>query len=168
MDARPRGDGATDAHPTDSHSTLGIVRRLLLALVLAGILGYIVELLLVEHYESATQIAPLVVLGLGLLSGAAVARRATAASLRSFRAGMGLFVVAGLAGLVLHYRGNVEFELERDPSLGGLDLFGESLHGATPALAPGAMLQLGLLGLLVTYRHPALRSARADHTPEAS
>jgi hypothetical protein len=28
--------------------------------------------------------------------------------------------------------------------------------GATPLLAPGIMLQLGLVGLLFTFRHPAL------------
>ena len=35
----------------------------------------------------------------------------------------------------------------------------ERLTGATPALAPGAMVQLGLIGLAYTFRHPALRSA---------
>ena len=33
-----------------------------------------------------------------------------------------------------------------DPALHGLDLFWSALRGATPALAPGAMAQLGLIG----------------------
>ena len=155
-----------DAIPAGTNPTLDVVRRLLLALVLAAILGYVVELLLLEHYESATQVIPLAVLALGLLSGAAAGWRPTAGALRLFRGSMSLFLVAGLAGLVLHYRGNVEFELEREPSLAGLDLFWEALHGATPALAPGSMVQLGLLGLLFTYRHPALRTARPADTSE--
>ena len=32
------------------------------------------------------------------------------------------------------------------------------VSGATPTLAPGAMVELGLLGLAYTYRHPALGS----------
>jgi len=28
-----------------------------------------------------------------------------------------------------------------------------------PALAPGAMIQLGLLGLVYTYRHPFIRQS---------
>jgi hypothetical protein len=68
-----------------------------------------------------------------------------------------LCVAAGLVGVFLHYRGNVEFELEREPLLRGLALFREAVRGATPALAPGAMAQLGLLGLVYSYRHPALR-----------
>ena len=36
----------------------------------------------------------------------------------------------------------------------------KALRGATPALAPGALAQLGLLGLLYTYRHPALTHTR--------
>jgi hypothetical protein len=33
---------------------------------------------------------------------------------------------------------------------------------APPALAPASMIQLGLLGLLYTYRHPSLRSTALD------
>ena len=66
-----------------------------------------------------------------------------------------LFVLSGVVGLWLHYHGNVEFELEMYPGLAGFELFRESVTGATPTLAPGTMLELGLLGLLYTYRHPA-------------
>ena len=43
----------------------------------------------------------------------------------------------------------------------GLELVWEALKGATPALAPGAMAQLGLVGLAFAYRHPLL-SGPAD------
>jgi hypothetical protein len=66
-------------------------------------------------------------------------------------------VIAGCVGLVLHYKGNVEFELEMYPSMAGGELVWKALTGATPALAPGTMVQLGLVGLAFTYRHPALR-----------
>ena len=36
------------------------------------------------------------------------------------------------------------------------------LRGATPALAPGAMVQLGLLGLAFTFRHPVLETLTTE------
>lgn len=132
------------------------VRRLLLALVHFGALGLLAELYLLEHTESLTQWIPLVCLLLGLISAVSVALAPTPVRLRVFRALMVVFVAAGLLGLILHFQGNMEFELERNSSLRGLGLVWESLQGATPTLAPGALLQLGLLGLAYTFRHPRL------------
>jgi hypothetical protein len=66
------------------------------------------------------------------------------------------FLLVGALGVFLHLRGNVEFALERDPSLSGVRLLWKALRGASPALAPGALAQLGLLGLLYGYKHPAV------------
>jgi hypothetical protein len=148
--------GTTPPRPGAEGSAL---RRLLLALVAFTALGLTVELVLLEHVESLSQWVPFGVLAAGLVSVAVVARRPTPRALRAFQVVMGLCIAAGLLGVILHYRGNVEFELERDPSARGLDLLWRSLTGATPALAPGALAQLGLLGLAYTYRHPALRRA---------
>jgi len=77
-----------------------------------------------------------------------------AADLDYLREADGVLVVGAL-GIYFHLRGNVEFALERDPSLTGAGLIWKALRGATPALAPGALAQLGLLGLLFSYKHPA-------------
>ena len=70
-----------------------------------------------------------------------------------------LFVAAGGFGIVLHYRANVEYQLESDPGLKGRALMWKVLAAKSPpALAPGVMAQLGLLGLAYAYRHPALRA----------
>ena len=45
------------------------------------------------------------------------------------------------------------------PTLAGKEMVAEMLTGAFPALAPGTMALLGLIGLLLTWRHPALESA---------
>jgi hypothetical protein len=95
------------------------------------------------------------VLTLTIATGLSAWRRAGPRTLGAFRAVMLVCLVAGLAGFILHLKGNLEFALERDPELSGLALIWECLSGATPALAPGAMAQLGLLGLVYTYRHPA-------------
>ena len=110
--------------------------------------GILIELLLLEHFEDALQIVPLGLLGLGVISLVWHARSPHRTSTRVVRAIMVLFLVSGVLGVFLHYRGNVEFERERRPQAGGWTLFREAMMGATPALAPGAMIQLGLLGLL--------------------
>ncbi|MGZ8468140.1 MAG: hypothetical protein ACXWZS_01580 [Gemmatirosa sp.] len=135
----------------------GPLRRLLLAVVLVGAAGLLVELALLEHYDSAWQWTPLALLGLVLAVGGTMAWRPTRGALRLFQALMTVCVVAGAVGVYLHYRGNVEFELERESTLGGLALLWEAVRGATPALAPGALAQLGLVGLAYAFRHPLLR-----------
>jgi len=135
-------------------------RRLALYLLLVSMAGVATELLLLEHYADPPQWAPLALLALGLVAAAALALGATRARVRALRAVMVLQVLAGGAGIFLHLRSNVEFELELRPGVGGRELIVETLRGAIPALAPGAMAQLGLLGLLVCFRHPALGQAR--------
>jgi hypothetical protein len=67
---------------------------------------------------------------------------------------MGLFLMAGAAGIALHYQSSIEFKLETNASLSGWALFWAAMSAKTPpALAPGAMIQLGLLGLVYTYQH---------------
>ena len=121
-----------------------------------GVVGTGAELLLLGHTEDLWQWVPLVLMAASLVAlGWRVAARG-ARSLRVFRGTMFLLVLSGFVGLWLHYDGNAEFELEMYPDLQGFELFRESVTGATPTLAPGTMLGLGLLGLLYTYRHPAL------------
>ena len=138
-----------------------MLRKLLLALLLLGCIGLAAELFLLEHYEDAWQWAPFGVLVAGIVTAMwlwmAPARRAV----RFFQGAMLLFVAAGLLGLWLHFKGNTEWELESDPAMRGVSLVWAALRGATPTLAPGALLQLGLLGLILTYRHPALEARQS-------
>ena len=132
------------------------LRRLLLLIVGAGALGLGAELLLLGHYEEWTQWLPLAVLGAVLVATLLLFVRATAGMVQLFRAVMAAAAVTGVAGLVLHFTGNRAFELEMDGTMRGWPLVWHALRGATPALAPGALVQLGLLGLALTWRHPAL------------
>jgi hypothetical protein len=131
------------------------LRDLILAVIVVGMLGLVAELLLQEHTESWQQWIPLAVLGLGLAATAIVRIRPSRGTLRLFQITMASFLAAGLLGIYLHYAGNVEFAIERTPELSGLQLVWKALRGATPALAPGAMAQLGLLGFVYAYRHPS-------------
>ncbi len=142
-------------------ATLERLRRALLVLFLLGALGAGVELLLIGHTESRWQLVPLALLGVSLLALFAHALVRRSATVRIFQLTMLLFVLAGGAGVVLHYQGKVEFKLESNPALRGFELFRAAVAGAAvpPVLAPGFMSLLGLLGLAYAYRHPALRAA---------
>jgi hypothetical protein len=122
------------------------VHRLLLAIFVFGMAGTAVELLLLGHFEDTAQFVPLILLAVGLVVALWYGKRPTPSSLKALRAVLVLFVAGGLLGLALHYRGNVEFEVERDPSIGGLALFWEAITGATPALSPGTMILLAAIG----------------------
>jgi hypothetical protein len=135
-------------------------RRWALYLLLFGMVGVALELILLEHVEDPWQWAPLALLGAGTLVAGAVAMRPWPRALKGLRTLMFVYVLAGGLGVYLHLKANVEFELELRPSIGGTELAAEVLKGAIPALAPGAMAQLGLLGLLVCYRHPAIHRER--------
>lgn len=137
------------------------IRKLLLAVIHLGIVGLLAELLLLGHTESTFQWVPIVSLGLGLAAALAVALRPGPGVVRAFRGVMGLFLLAGAVGVYLHLDGNYEWALERSSSLAGWELFVEAITGATPVLAPGALAQLGLLGLVLTFRHPALGPGRS-------
>ena len=130
-------------------------RRLALYLLLLSTVGIATELILLEHYENPWQWAPLALLALGLVASSALALAAEPARVRALRAVASAQVLAAVVGIFLHVRSNVEFELELRPNIGGRELVVETLRGAIPALAPGAMAQLGLLGLLVCFRHAA-------------
>ena len=137
-------------------------RRLALYLLLIGVIGVGVELLLLEHFEDPWQWTPIALLTTGALLGAAVALRPSRHLVRALQALMLLYLVASGLGIFFHLKANVEFELELHPSMAGLELVMETLKGAMPALAPGAMAQLGLLGLLVSFRHPSLTVREID------
>ena len=117
------------------------------AIFLFGSVGTGAELLLMEHTEGVWQNVPLVLVAIGCSGLGVIAIKRGRAQLRAFQIVMALVVASGLAGLWLHYRGNVEFELELRPGSSGLELFRESMMGATPALAPGTMILLGAVGL---------------------
>lgn len=156
----------SEAAPNRTTDTLRVVRRGLAVVFLFGVIGTGIELVLLEHTEDFEQWIPLALFVLGFLLFLALLMRPTALSLRVFAICMAAFVIAGALGTWYHYVGNVEFELERTPELGGLALFRSAMGGATPALAPGTMIQLGLIGLLYTFRHPARRAL--DHPDSSS
>jgi hypothetical protein len=132
--------------------TLPTVRRVLLWALIAGMAGTAAELLLIGHVEDEWQLVPVVLLSLGTLVAVAHWVRPGVLTTRLLQLLMVFFIISGGIGSVLHYRGNSEFELEMQPSLGGVELVKETLTGAFPVLAPGTMALLGVIGLVQTHR----------------
>ena len=137
------------------------LRVLLVGLVLLASLGLAAELALLEHYGTFLRTLPFGVLALALGSGAAFAYRPGRSAVRVFRATMALLIATGLAGVWLHYDENAAFERELNPDATGFELVWLAVRGATPLLAPGAMVQLGLLGLIAAYSQHVLRRVAA-------
>jgi len=130
------------------------IRGLVLAVFVFGLLGVGGELLFLSHIAGISQLTPLVLMVMSFLVLIWHALDRKSASLRAFQITMLLVVASGILGTGLHYRANETFELEGDPELKGIELVSKVLTGPAPALAPGAMIQLGLLGLIYTFRHP--------------
>jgi hypothetical protein len=145
VDHRPSSD---DHHP----SSVSLVRRLILAVLLLGMTGLLAELTLLAHYEDAQQLIPLALLALGIVGvilDLIVSRRWTRGIVQAL---MALLIVAGLLGVYLHYQGSREFQLEMDASMSGMNLMWHVLRAKSPpTLAPGAMVQMGILGLGYAY-----------------
>jgi hypothetical protein len=134
-------------------TVLTTIRRMLAGILVLGMSGTLIELLLLGHDEDRIQWIPLVALGAGLIVVCWHAATASPLSGRVLRGVMLVFLAAGVAGVYYHYRANVEFQRETDPSLAGRALLWSVLRAKVPpALAPGVMVQLGLIGLVSTYR----------------
>ena len=124
-----------------------LARQVLGVLFIAS-LGVFAELLLLGHYEDWRQWLPLVVVAVGALAAAAAAARPNRRTAKWMSTVAFVQIPVGLLGVYFHLADNFEFERERETAASGLELFRASLSGALPALAPGALVLLGLLGLV--------------------
>jgi hypothetical protein len=126
-------------------------QRGLLVLVIIGSAATFAELLLLEHTDEFYQLLPVYLLGATALAASLVLFVPNRLSVNVLRIVLVLCLLSALLGIVLHYIANTEFARERHPDLKGWALFSSAMMGATPALAPGVMAQLSLIGLLATY-----------------
>src|SRR5688572_3589403 len=126
------------------------MRWMVLGVFVLGLLGTGGELLFLGHTVGMNQLIPLVLMVMSMLVLGWHGLERKSASLRTYQITMVLFVAAGCLGTGFHCWGNEEFELEGDPNQQGMALFARVMGGAAPARGPGAMVQLGLLGLIYT------------------
>lgn len=142
---------------------------LILLVFLLGMAGTAAELLLISHTEDPWQWSPLALFAVSLMLLGWHAASRSAASLRAWQAVMLLFILSGGIGFWLHLQAKIEFQQEVNPSLAGVALYRKALESVSPpALAPGMMVQLGLLGLAFAWRHPAFGHQDSTHREGAS
>jgi hypothetical protein len=143
-------------------SILDRLRLWVLGVIVLGLVGTVTELLFLEHYEEPLQFVPLVLIALAIGVIVWHLRRHDARSLRTLQILMGLFVLSGFVGMAAHFYGSAEFQLELNPDLSTWDLLQKIVHAqAPPLLAPGMMMQLGLLGLAYAYTDPRYRRSKS-------
>jgi hypothetical protein len=141
-----------EAQPKGSADTVGMLRLWILGVLVLGLLGTVVELVLLSHYEQPVQLVPVVLIVLALIVLAWHLMGHSVASLRVLMGLMVLFVLASFAGFAAHFYGSAEFQLDLEPSLSTWELLEKVMRAkAPPLLAPGMMMQLGLLGLAYVY-----------------
>lgn len=146
-----------------------MLRRLLVVLLLFGLFGTTAELLLLKHYESAWMFAPFAVSAIAAAGAIARLARPSAASVRWLRLSMLPLLAAGVVGAYLHYLGGLAFQTDMDPTLPRWQMFWKIVRmQAPPTLAPGVLIQLGLLGLAATYRDPLIATVPSIHRRSAS
>jgi hypothetical protein len=147
--------------PLDPHMSVeNRLRQLILALLSFGLVALGAELLAIGHYEDAWQLLPVGLLAVTVLSILVHVMGGRRRGLAVLQILLILMVASGALGIFLHYQANLSFQLDTNPDLKGWELFTRVLHAiAPPALAPGVMAQLGLLGLIYTYKHPARRGS---------
>lgn len=140
---------------TQSSATIQtrITRTILFALLFMMI-GTMLELYLLDHYEGWQQLIPLLAIGGSLVSMGWYALQRTAVYGYIFLGFLTVTALSGGAGVYLHLAANLEFEQDMKPSAAFMDVFVESLSGALPTLAPASLIVLALIGysyhLLIT------------------
>lgn len=159
---RPRG-GHTD--------TTTLLRRGVLGLAAVTLVGTVLELAFLHHWDTATQTIVWLAVGLLALVLIILACGPSAAALRWAQAvTIAVFVLAGV-GVWFHVQENLDAgPLDRRyavrwDTMSGIDQSWAAITGEVgpaPTLAPGVLAEISFALLLATVRHPVLARAAED------
>lgn len=133
------------------------LRRFLLVMGGMSCVALPVELLLGGHTESRIQLLPFGLCGLLLAGALAFARQTGRTTGLVLRVACAIAGLGSVFGMWEHIEHNYTFEAEIRPTATTGALIWEALQGASPLLAPGALLLVALLLGAATWRHPALQ-----------
>ena len=109
-------------------------------------IGTLLELYLLNHYEDTLQLIPVFCIAIALINSIFIYFRRSKVTFNIFKVVLFLTSLSGIYGVFLHLKANYEFEQEMSPTANFWELFLESISGAFPALAPLSMVVLGLIG----------------------
>ena len=122
------------------------LKKVILSAFVIMMIGTVLDLYLLNHYESRLQLIPILCVSLLMLTMIVLFFLRTKLIKSIFKFILGISALSGIYGVYLHLIANYEFEIEMKPTANNLDLFLESLSGALPALAPLSMVVLALIG----------------------
>lgn len=149
------------------------LRTFLQVLAVAFFVGAIGELLAAKHYESAVQLIPFGLCGLGVGAVLALRRHPTPAVIRAIRSLMIVIAIGSLFGIFEHVAGNIDFVRETRPHAGTMTLVIDTLQGGVPILAPGVLVVGAAVTWAATFasgvlavRSPLPAELRAERTDD--
>ncbi|WP_339624386.1 hypothetical protein [uncultured Winogradskyella sp.] len=123
---------------------MSLKKVIVFALILM-IVGTVLELVLLSHYETFLQLIPILCIGLIMINTVILVFKRTHVIKTLFKVLLVITGLSGIYGAFLHLQANYEFALELNPTANNWNLFLESLTGAFPALAPLSIIVLALI-----------------------
>jgi len=133
------------------------VKKMIVLALLFMMIGTLLELYLLDHYEDAFQLIPVLCIAFSLINLIILFFKRSKIVIKLFKLVLVLTSFSGIYGVFLHLQSNFEFEQDMKPTATNWELFSESLSGALPTLAPMSMLVLAFIGysylILIKQQH---------------
>ncbi len=133
------------------------VKKMIVLALLFMTIGTLLELYLLDHYEDAFQLIPVLCIAFSLINLIILFFKKSKIIIKLFKLVLVLTSFSGVYGVFLHLQSNFEFEQDMKPTATNWELFSESLSGALPTLAPMSMLVLAFIGysylILIKQQH---------------
>ena len=133
------------------------VKKMIVLALLFMMIGTLLELYLLDHYEDAFQLIPVLCIAFSLINLIILFFKRSKIMVKLFKLVLVLTSFSGIYGVFLHLQSNFEFEQDMKPTATNWELFFESLSGALPTLAPMSMLVLAFIGysylILIKQQH---------------
>ena len=122
------------------------LRKVLVLALLFMMIGSLLELYLLDHYEDSWQLIPILSVGTTLVTLLILFFKKTTKVVNLFKAVLILTALSGVYGVYLHLQSNFEFEQDMKPTASFWQLITDSLSGALPTLAPMSLVVLACIG----------------------
>ena len=152
--------------PAAGAREFGWLRRIVAGLVAFGLLAITAELVLIEHVENLSQLAPVIVLPVAAVMLGPVALGVVPWNVVALRGALAVVVLAGIAGVGFHVYESWQFQAEIDPSQRAVARAWAAVRAQSPpSLAPGQIALLGLLGLAAASGPPTIHPSPSKKEP---
>jgi len=133
------------------------LKKVLVLALLFMMIGSLLELYLLDHYEDSWQLIPILSVGTTLVTLLILFFKKTTKVVNFFKAVLILTALSGVYGVYLHLQSNFEFEQDMKPTASFWQLITDSLSGALPTLAPMSLVVLACIGysylILIQQQH---------------